>query len=106
MQYSLVYMTAGSMDEASRIGKALVEEKLAACVNLISGMKSIYRWKDKIEEDTEVVLIAKTKKSLVGEMTSRVKKMHSYECPCIISFSIQPGNEDFLQWISAETRGA
>ncbi|MFC1584154.1 divalent-cation tolerance protein CutA [Fibrobacterota bacterium] len=96
-------MTAGSQEEASRMARTLVEEKLAACVNIIPGMKSIYRWKGKLEEGAETVVIAKTRESLAAQLTERVKSLHSYECPCVVSIPIQSGNGAFLDWIGSET---
>ena len=102
MEINFVYMTAGSKDEAGAIGKALVELKLAACVNIIDGMRSIYSWEGKIQEDAEVILIAKTREALVPELTEKVKELHSYDCPCIVSLPVSGGNKAFLDWI-AET---
>ena len=99
-----VYITTKNKAEAERIGRALVQERLAACVNIIDGMNSIYRWEGKIQEDKEAVLIAKTKQSLVKKLTNRVKSLHSYSCPCIISLPILGGNKDYLDWLSKETR--
>lgn len=97
------YMTAGSREEALRIGRALVEERLAACANLIEGMTSIYRWEGAIQEDAEVVLIAKTRPDLVTRLTERVKALHSYDCPCVIALPVDGGNQAFIDWIAAET---
>lgn len=103
MKTNLIYMTVGSMDEAKMIGRELVSSRLVACVNLIENMHSMYWWEDEIQEDREVVLIAKTKESLVPELVERVKSIHSYECPCVLSLPILDGNKSFLDWISAET---
>ena len=100
----IVYMTAGSADEAGRIGEALIEERLAACVNIIDGMKSIYRWQGSIERASETVLIAKTEKGYVPALTERVKSMHSYDCPCVVALAVDDGNVDFLSWIGAQLR--
>ncbi len=102
MQYCLVYITTENNEEARRIGKVLIEEKLAACVN-IHPIESIYRWKGSIEEDIEATMLVKTRASLVDEIIKRVKKLHSYEVPCIISIPIEKGNPDYLQWIEEST---
>jgi periplasmic divalent cation tolerance protein len=102
-EFCLVYMTAGSKDEAERIAETLVEERLAACVNLIAGMTSIYRWEGKIARDEEVVMIAKTRRDLVDDLTQRVKALHSYDIPCVVSIPIGAGNNEFLEWIKQET---
>ena len=105
MTYCLVYMTAGTADEARRIGAALVEERLAACANVIDGMTSIYRWEGEVRNDSEAVLIAKTRNELLDAVVARVKALHSYDCPCVVGLTIAGGNPDFLDWIAAETAG-
>lgn len=99
-----VYMTAGSGEEARRIGGALVEERLAACVNVIDGMTSIYRWEGAIQHDAEAVLIAKTGRDRVAALTERVKALHSYDCPCIVALPLEGGNDAFLSWIAEQTK--
>ena len=98
-----VYMTAGSIEEAKNIGQKLVEQNLSACVNLLENMTSIYKWEDKLEEGQEVVMIAKTRKTLMSKLIKTVIKHHSYECPCILELPIQGGNQNFLKWILGET---
>ena len=98
-----VYMTAGSLEEAKKIGRELIEENLAACVNLIENMTSIYKWGDKLEEGQEVVMIAKTRKALIPKLIKTVNSLHSYDCPCILELPIQGGNPEFLNWIETET---
>jgi periplasmic divalent cation tolerance protein len=96
-------MTAGSMDEARTIAADLVDRRLAACVNLVPGIRSIYRWQGEVADDAEVVMFAKTRTDLVEAVTARVKELHSYDCPCIVALPISAGNGDFLDWIAAET---
>jgi periplasmic divalent cation tolerance protein len=103
MPVNFIYMTAGSKSEAQKIGKALVESRLAACVNILDNMQSIYRWEEKIQEDSEVVLIAKTTESLVSQLIDKVKSLHSYDCPCIVSLPILDGYPPFLDWIKMNT---
>ena len=103
MQYCSIYITTEDEDEARRIGKTLVEEKLAACVN-IHPIKSIYRWEGEIQEEGEVAMLVKTKAELADKVMERVKQLHSYEVPCIVSFSIDKGNPDYLNWIEESTR--
>lgn len=98
-----IYVTARDKDEARRIGRALVESRLAACVNIIDGMNSMYWWNGKVQDDNEAVLIAKTKESLVPDLVAKVKELHSYECPCIVAIPILGGNADFLAWVEKET---
>jgi len=103
MKFSVIYITAKNKEEALKIGKELVETRLAACVNIIDNMKSIYRWQGRIEYDSEVIIIAKTKESLVKKLIDKVKSTHSYSCPCIVSLPISCGNKDYLDWIGKET---
>lgn len=97
----LIYITTSGRDEAKKIGAELVESKLCACVNIIDGMESMYRWKENVETDTECILIAKTATHKVDELTKKVKELHSYEVPCVISipFSDNEGNSDYLKWL-------
>ncbi len=99
----LVYITAGSIDEAETIGRALVTERLAACANILPGMRTIYHWKGAVEATEEVVLIAKTRASLVPRLIARVKQAHSYDVPCVVSLPILDGNPDYLRWLAEET---
>jgi periplasmic divalent cation tolerance protein len=92
-------MTAGSTEEARTIGSALVSSGLAACVNMIDTMKSIYRWEGKIQEDDEVVLIAKTTDERLPELTEKVRSLHSYDCPCVVALPAEGGDPEFLGWI-------
>ena len=98
-----VYMTAASVSEAETIGKILVEERLAACVNMVPGMRSIYRWQGNIESAEEVVLIAKTRQDLTHALLDRVTALHSYDVPCAVVLPVIDGLPDFLRWIDAET---
>lgn len=102
MEYRSVYITAGDESEARRIGQHLVLEKLAACVNYFP-VKSIYRWQGNIEESTESALIVKTRAELVDSLIQRVKELHSYKVPCIVSWVIEKGDADFLEWIVKST---
>lgn len=104
MTECMVYITTNSEEEAEIIGRNLVSRKLAACVNIINNMKSIYQWEGKIESADEIVLIAKTKKALVSELIENVKTLHSYKTPCIVAIPIIDGNSDFLNWIRDETK--
>ena len=101
---ALVYITCRDRDEALRIGKALVEERLAACANVHGAIDSFYWWEGKLETGSEVALIAKTRADLVEALTARVKALHSYSVPCVVALELTGGNPDFLRWIDAETR--
>ena len=104
MEYRIVYMTTENKEQAREIGRVLVRERLAACVNIIDSMNSMYWWEGKVQDDSETVMIAKTKAELVPELTERVKKLHSYDVPCVVSMQLLEGNQDFLDWIGRETR--
>lgn len=95
----LVYMTATDEDEALKIGRALVEKKLAACINAWKGMRSIYRWEGKVEEASEAVLIAKTTAGQVEALTRFVKALHSYSVPCVLALPVGKGNPEYLKWL-------
>lgn len=102
----MVYVTAGSPEEARAIGRTLVEERLAACVNVLDLVTSLYRWQGELCEDRETVLIAKTRAELVDALTERVLALHGYDCPCVAAFPIVGGNARFLDWIADETADA
>ena len=102
MEYCSIYITAGSEEEAAGIGRKLVEEKLAACANILPA-KSVYRWEDDIEEEPEAVMFVKTRLELAERVIERVKALHSYEVPCIVVFPIEKGNPDYLKWIEEST---
>lgn len=104
MELSLVYITASNMVEAEKIGSMLVDNRLAACVNIFEKMTSIYRWEGKIHKDSETVIIAKTRTELLEKLITSVKSLHSYSVPCIISLPVTGGNPDFLRWIENETK--
>jgi len=103
---AFVYVTARDKNEALSIGRALVEERLAAGVNILDGLRSLYWWKGKVQEANEAALIAKTRSELVARVIMRVKELHSYEVPCVAALPVADGNPDFLDWICAQTRPA
>ena len=99
-----MYITTGSHDEAVSIGRALVDARVAACANILGPLTSIYRWKGAIQEDQEVGLIVKTREELVDAATAMVNRLHSYDCPCVVTMPIIAGNLEFLDWITSETQ--
>lgn len=99
----LLYVTASSPDEAAAIGRTLVEERLCACANVIGPVRSFYRWEGAVQDDREVVLIAKTVAEKVAAATDRVRALHSYTLPCVVALPLVGGNVAFLDWIAAET---
>ena len=102
----IVYCTLPDSDEAARIARALVEEKLAACVNLVPGLRSIYRWQGAVQEDAEILLIAKTRAALVDALAARVRALHPYDLPEVIALAVVAGSEPYLDWVrsAAEPR--
>jgi periplasmic divalent cation tolerance protein len=98
-----VYITAKDKAQALTIGRALVAERLAACINVWEGMTSVYRWEGAVEDATEAVLIAKTTESQIPAIVDRVKELHSYACPCVVAWPLARGNPAYLDWIEKET---
>jgi periplasmic divalent cation tolerance protein len=96
--FSIVYITAANLEESRKIGKTLVDERLAACVNFFP-IQSIFRWKEKIDEANEFGMIVKTKSTKIKEIEQRVKELHSYEIPCVVSFRMDEGSDDYFKWI-------
>jgi len=105
MPVMFVYVTASDADEAKEIGRQLVEERLAACANILPGAISIFRWQGKLEEASEAVLILKTTEQKLETLIARAKALHSYDCPCIEALPVVEGNRDFLEWVVRETGG-
>lgn len=104
-QLLVVLITAPSMHVAEQLGRALVENKLAACVNILPGMRSIYVWKGAIQTDEEVLLLVKTSAALFSDgLVPAVKALHPYELPEIIALPIQMGAPDYLEWVQQEMR--
>lgn len=97
---------AGSQEEAEHLAHALVTEMLAACVNIVPGVTSVYRWQDKIQQDQEWLLIVKTEREALDNLVHRVQALHSYEVPEIIALPVVGGSETYLRWISREVHGA
>ena len=100
----VVFITASDEEEASKIARALVEERLAGCVNIIKDIRSIYSWQGKIEDEKEVFMVVKTQKTLFDSLIKRVKELHSYTVPEIIALPIIQGSEDYLKWLKEATR--
>lgn len=99
----VVLITAPSGDVAERLARDLVEQRLAACVNIVSGVRSIYRWKGAIEDDREDLLFIKTTENRVVELIARVRTIHPYTVPEIIALPVVAGSESYLRWVEEET---
>jgi len=104
--YVIVFVTAGSEEIAAKISRTVVSEELAACANIIGGVRSIYRWKGKVEDEREWFIIMKTRAELFERLRDRVVELHPYEVPEIICAAIRDGLPRYLQWIADSTQCA
>ncbi|HMP89641.1 MAG TPA: divalent-cation tolerance protein CutA [Kiritimatiellia bacterium] len=95
----VVYLTASSREEADKIAGELVARKLAACVNILGEISSVYDWQGNIEHGREIALIAKTTSAKFPELERAVKTLHSYECPCVVAWPLSDGHAPFLEWV-------
>lgn len=100
----VVLVTASSTREAERIAKKLVEEKLVACVNIATAVRSIYKWKGSLCEEGEVLMVMKSVQSRLPELIQRIQKLHSYEVPEILALPVLAGSESYLNWVLQQTR--
>ena len=98
----VVLMTAPDLEVAERLARTLVEERLAACVNLVPGIRSVYRWEGAVEEANEVLLIAKTRSDCVDALGARVRDLHPYDLPETLALAVTGGATDYLDWVCAE----
>lgn len=103
MNIKLIYVTAPSREEAERIAETVVTERLAACANIFDRVTSVFRWEEKLCRENEAALILKTTSERSVELTTRIRQIHSYKCPCITVLPVESGNPAFLEWIRAET---
>jgi periplasmic divalent cation tolerance protein len=97
----MIFVTAASEQEAASIGRALVEEGLAACANIIPQIRSIYQWKGEIWDERETLIIIKSREELFDRIRSRVKELHSYEVPEITAINLDRGDSAYVQWIES-----
>jgi periplasmic divalent cation tolerance protein len=103
--FIVVLVTVGSTVEGDRLARALVEERIAACVNRLPGIHSIYRWQGKIEQSAEELLVIKTRKSRFAALEKRVRELHSYDVPEIIALPVVAGSEPYLNWLGEQALG-
>ncbi len=99
----IVLMTAPDAEVAATIARALVDERLAACVNVVSGVRSIYRWQGNVEEGAEVLLLAKTRADRCAALAARVEALHPYELPELVVLPVEGGSERYLDWVLSES---
>jgi len=100
----VVLVTAGSGEEASGIAEALVLENLAACVNIVAGIRSVYTWKGEVCNDEEVLMVVKTQRERFEALKERIREIHSYDVPEIVAFPVTHGLPDYLSWVLEATR--
>jgi periplasmic divalent cation tolerance protein len=100
----IILVTAGSEGEAEKIAQTLVEERLAACVNIISPVRSIYRWEGKTQDDREWLLVIKTEQQHFADVEARVRSLHSYQVPEVIALPVVDGSERYLEWVKLATK--
>lgn len=98
----VAFSTAPDAETAARIARALVEERLAACVNLVPGVRSIYRWRDRVEDEAEVLLVIKTRAERVEALGERLRALHPYEVPELVALPVAAGLAPYLEWVAAE----
>ncbi len=104
LAYVVLLITASNIEEANKIAEVLLNQRKAACVNIVPGVSSLFWWQDKLDSAQESLLIVKTKASLLPEVISLVKGVHSYDVPEIIALPIVGGNQDYLEWIDKEVK--
>lgn len=104
MSEILVYMTAPNLETARRIGRTLVERRLAACANILPAVESMYWWDGAVQSEGETVILAKTRADLYESLQACVVGMHPYEVPCVVALNIDRGHEPFLRWVDAQTK--
>ena len=100
---AIIEVTTKDREQAVAIGRTLVQERLAACVNVVDGASSIYEWNGQLCEEREAVLLAKTRHELVETVIQRVKQLHTYDCPCIVSWDIAQGSASYVKWVDEQT---
>ena len=105
MEHFVVLVTTSSVEEARSIARSIVEERLAACVNIVERIESIYVWKGRVEEGSEALMIIKTRGDALQRLIARIKELHSYEVPEIIALRIEKGLESYLAWIDRVIEG-
>ncbi|MBI2181186.1 MAG: divalent-cation tolerance protein CutA [Deltaproteobacteria bacterium] len=104
-EFIVVLVTVGSSAEGERLAHALVEERLAACVNRIAQVQSVYRWQGKVEQSAEELLVIKTRADLFAALENRVRELHSYSVPEVIALPIMNGSEAYLKWLGEQVVG-
>jgi periplasmic divalent cation tolerance protein len=102
-EFVVVFVTSPGRDVSSAIASALVEERIAACVNVVPGLLSVYRWEGKVQQDPEELLVIKTRRDRLGRLEERVKDLHPYDVPEVVALPILGGSRDYLAWLADST---
>ena len=101
----LVLSNCGSEEEARRVARALVEARVAACVNIVPGIQSVYHWQGAIQEDSEWMLVIKSTRSMFDSLSAELRKIHSYQVPEVLAIPIIAGDQNYLDWMDREISG-
>jgi len=101
--FAVVIATCANEEQGAGIGRTLVEERLAACVNLVAPVRSIYRWRDAIEDERETLMLIKTRAALVRRLERRIKELHTYEVPEVVAMKLDSGSTPYLTWLLEST---
>ena len=100
----LVFVTAPTAEKAAELGRTLVEEKLAACVNVVPGLRSIYTWEGKLEDTAEALMLVKTRAEQFEALRARVVALHPYQCPEVLKVAVDAGHPPYLDWVRGAVR--
>ena len=103
MDVVFAYVAAGSVEEAQRLARTVVSERLAACANMIPGMRSVYWWQGEMGEAEETIVVFKTRSDRFDALAARVEALHSYDCPCVVALPVTAGLPAYLGWIASES---
>ena len=104
MSVTISFVTCGSKEEAEKIARTLVEDRLAACVNIVPGVSSVYFWEGKLNVEEEHLLVIKSRARVADRLTRRVQDLHSYSVPEVVTFPITAGNSEYLKWVEGQVR--
>ena len=100
----VIFITAPNEDEAATIARSLIDARLAACVNIVKNIRSVYTWQGNVEDDSEVLMIVKTRKDRFNALSAKVRELHSYDVPEVIALPVIDGSEEYLKWIQESTK--
>jgi len=98
-----LYVTTATDADAQKLARTLVQERLVACANILGPVQSMFWWEGQVQEESEIAIVFKTQTERVDQLISRIKTLHSYECPCVVALDVKNGNQQYLNWIIKET---